>query len=213
MTPSPFENCILQAFGASLVFLVHVIILDLAERPVIPVHDRLERVRFIVEGESRELDAAVGDRMVQEVHDTQLEHIVPALLPEAVDQIIIDMIGLQLHELLVQVFIHVFPALDHPGGKLGGQADFFPVSAEKCLAGDDLALAVMVWVSGIDVIYTIIDRIPDHPDRFCLIHVAILLGREAACSQIPGQKAFYPNFSLSCITFLNLNLNIHYVTA
>jgi hypothetical protein len=129
----PLRRRVLQAFRAGLVFLVQVVVLDLAERPVIAVYDGLEGIRFVVERKAGVPDPAVGQGVVEEPGHVHLLHDVPAVPGEPVDQVIVDVIGLQFLQLLVQVSVHALPLLDEPGRQLRRQADLFAVAGLAAL--------------------------------------------------------------------------------
>ena len=118
-----------HALGPGLVLDVHVVVLDLAHRPaVVGVDDLLQHLSLVVEGEAQVADAAVGQRAVGPVQHAKVAHLVPSPDAQAVQQVEIDVVGLEPLELLVQQQVEVIRTCDDPAGQLGGQLDLAPGS-------------------------------------------------------------------------------------
>ena len=110
MTPRPFEAAYSRPCGTCLVLLVQEVVLDLAEVPVIGVHDPLEILSRAVEGKARVDYAAVGFGFVEEIGYAQLFNIVPQITDESMDEVIVDMVGIELLQLGIQETVHILPA-------------------------------------------------------------------------------------------------------
>ena len=156
----------LQPALARLILRVHVVVLNLAEgEQIAAVRDLLEGGVIVVEGEAEMTDAPVGESPLGPLEQSVLENRrVPALVTERVQQIEIDMAGLQLDELLVEQAIEVVRALDQPGWQLGGQADALAVAVAEGLAHDDFTLAAVIGVGRVEVVHAGIDRMAHHRD-------------------------------------------------
>jgi hypothetical protein len=63
-----------------------------------------------------------------------------------VQQVDIDVVGLQLLELLVEKPVTVLEFLDQPAGKLGRHPDLFPVAVPERLTDDTLAVLAVIVV-------------------------------------------------------------------
>ena len=86
------------------------------------------------------------------------------------EQVEIDMIGLQTLELLCEQAIEIVFGLVHPGRRLGGQIDLVAVATRQRLTHDLLGVAAYVVERGIDVVDAVIDGVVHHFDGFFDIH-------------------------------------------
>jgi hypothetical protein len=64
----------------------------------------------------------------------------PFLWGGAVDEVTIDMVGLELFQVGIQESAHVHAAVNHPGGELGSQLDLFAIAIGQRLPQEGLAL-------------------------------------------------------------------------
>ena len=208
--PQAFAGRIFQPRAAGLEVFVHEVVLNLAERPIVGVHDRLEARRIVMEGEARVLDPPVGYRRVQEFGDAEPAELLPQLSGQAVHEVEVNMIRLQPCELLVQVAVHVGPALNKPTGQLGRQVDCSAAGLQGP-AQEQLAHACLeghfrvVNVGRVEVIHPVADGIIHH--RLGLFFVnqvgLVVRGSAGACSQIPGSRAFARSSRLVGIAYVS----------
>ena len=170
--------------------LVHEIVLDLGKGPVVGIHDLPERFHAVMEREARVPDPAVGNRRVQEIRDAQVCEVIPELPAEPVHQVIVDVVGLQLCELLIEEFVHVRPGRDHPGGQLGCDVHLLPVPARKRPAHEGLALAGMVGVCRVHVVHAVVDGVPEHLGCEGFVDLAVLPYRQAHAAEAEDGEVF-----------------------
>ena len=99
----------MQSARAGLVIRVHVAVLDLAHGPQIgAVHDFVERCIIAVERETEMTDAAVGKRGFCLGQQIVLQNdFAPDSLIERVQKIEIDVIGLELLQLLIEIPVEI----------------------------------------------------------------------------------------------------------
>ena len=76
------------------------------------------------------------------------------------NEVIVDAVGLEFCELGIQECIHILPLFDKPGREFGGEPDFFAVPVSKGTAHERLALSPVVRPGRINVIYAVVDGVP-----------------------------------------------------
>jgi hypothetical protein len=94
------------------------------------------------------------------------------------DQVEVDVVGLKADELLIQIPVHVIPGINEPARKLGSQVHLIAIAVLKCSADERFALSIMIGISGIYIIHSLINGIPEHFGRFGFIDMAVLLYRQ-----------------------------------
>jgi hypothetical protein len=104
------------------------------------------------------------------------------------NQVEIDMVGLQPFKLLIQVAIHIGTRIDEPAGKLGSQVNLLAISSLESSAKEGLAFPVMVWVGSINVIHAVIDGIPDHLCSLFFIDIPVFGNGQAHASEAKDGK-------------------------
>ena len=159
-----FGGGVTQPLRAGLVFLVEIIVLDLAEFPGVGVHDPLEIRQPAVEGEAGVDNAAVGLGFVQEIDHLQGFKLVPGLPGQGVQQVVVDALRPDLLQLGVEVGVHVPAGFDHPGGQLGGDPDLVAISVGQGSPHDGFALSGVVGPGRIQVVDPSVDGAADLAD-------------------------------------------------
>ena len=116
-----------QAVHAGLTGLVHVVVLNLAEVPVVGIHQLLEHRGAAVVGEADVPDLARGQLVRDPLPDAQLVQLLPGgRVREHVHQVVVDMVRLQPPQLLLEGPFHAVQGLYHIVGQLGRQIDPVP---------------------------------------------------------------------------------------
>ena len=123
-------------------------------------------------------DPPVGDSIVEKVRDPERRQVLPERPDKPVHEIKIDGIGPEPNELLVEILVHVLPGLYKPARELGREVHLFAIPAGKCPSDERFALAVVIGIRGIDIIHTMVDRVPEHPGRRVLVNLPVILYRE-----------------------------------
>ena len=107
--------CKAHTFQTCLVVYIHVVELQLAELPaVIAIENILINIQAIVEAETDMADSSVGFCLFRKGQDTGLLDMFPTLPVQRMEQIHIDMVGLQPFQFLSQNPIKVFLVFHHP---------------------------------------------------------------------------------------------------
>lgn len=116
------------------------------------------------------LHAAVFLRLDHALDRAHLLAALPTTAVQGMEQVKIDMIGLQALELLCQQAVEIVFSLIHPGRRLGGQIDLVAVATRQRLTHDLLGVAAYVVERGIDVVDAVVDGVVHHFDGFFDIH-------------------------------------------
>jgi hypothetical protein len=166
-----FGGRVPETGGPGLEILVHVVVLDLDHLPaVVLVDDPLEHVRIIVEGKTDVPDLALRLLFFQPADDVEFLDAFPAFCEEGMEEIKIEVVGLQFFELVVEEFIEVLALLHEPAGELGGEEHLVPQTARQDVAEGDLAQAVMVGRGRVNVIEPALKAAPDHALGFFFVY-------------------------------------------
>ena len=94
-------------------------------------------------------------------------------------QVKVDVLGLQLVELLIEVPVEILRTFDCPSRELGRQLDLVPISASERLAHHAFAVSSVVGIACIQIVHPVVDGIVKHSYRFGFIDfgtVAVLDG-------------------------------------
>jgi hypothetical protein len=154
-------------------------VLDLAEGPVVRVHDLLEDIEIVVEGKTQVADAAIAEGLTGPFAHTQVAHLVPAALIQGVQQVKVNVVGLQLFELLVEQPVEILGGLDQPARQLGGQPHLFTIAILEHPPDDPFAVAAVVAIRRVHVIHAVVNGVVQHTSRLRLVNVLGLpCGRE-----------------------------------
>ena len=116
------------------------------------------------------LHAAVFLRLDHALNSTDLLAALPTAAVQGMEQVEIDMVGLQALKLLCEQAIEIVFSLIHPGGRLGGQIDLVAVATRQRLTHDLLGVAAHIVERGIDVVDAVIDGVMHHFDGLFDIH-------------------------------------------
>ena len=149
-------SCGLQAVASRLRDLVVVVVLDLADVPVIVVQDLQETVRIAMEGEADVPDRAGSFLLLQPLGDAEdLQFLPHGHVRQMVHQVVINAVGLQPAELLTEILFRSGPASDKELRQLRCYVHAFPQSvsiqdgAEGSLAaGIDVGCVIVVHARG-----------------------------------------------------------------
>ena len=154
-----FGRRVFQAFKPGLRVHVHVIELDLADRPVESVDNLLERLLVAVEGEPGIQDAAAAAFPFEELEDAQFDQPGPVVLVQTVEQVVVDAIGLQFIELHGENRLHVLRSVHIPRGELRRQANFVAARVFRDeLTEKRFAVAVVIGKGCIEIIDPLFHR-------------------------------------------------------
>ena len=153
----------LQPLAAGLVVLVHVVELDLDELPEVGGgDDRLEVLVEAVEAEAEVADTAVGQGTLGGLELALLQHGLPVIRVQPVQQVEVDVVVLQALQLDAQDAVEVVGLLDVPHRHLGGHLDALAVAALERLPEPDLARVLVVHPGGVDVVHAAVDGVVEH---------------------------------------------------
>ena len=148
----------MQSRASGLGMLVQIVVLDLAEIPVVGVHNGPEGVGVAVIGKADLADLTGGLFFGDPVLDAQRAQAGPGpVVGEHVHQIIVHMVGAQTAQLLEEDLFHALPAFDHVVRELCGDVDPVPHTA----ALEDLAhggFAAGVDIGGVKIVHACVDR-------------------------------------------------------
>jgi len=98
----PLLSGFLQAFPAGLIIYVHIIVLNLAEIPgIVTVQNLLEHLKVIMKGKAEVAEFAFGALALGPIENFQTGQVLPLLGIHRVQQIKIDVVGLQALELRI----------------------------------------------------------------------------------------------------------------
>ena len=112
-------------------------------------------------------DAPVGNRPLGPLPHAEVANLEQALLVQRVQQVKVNVVGLELAELFVQQPVKVVRTLDLPAGQFGGQVH--PLTIIAVLEGtahDHFALPAVVGVSGVDIVHALVDGVVQHGAEF-----------------------------------------------
>src|SRR5271157_3040758 len=113
-----------------------------------------------MEREACIFDATVCFRLVQEVCHTQFFDIVPQLADKGMDEVIVNVIGVEFCKLGIEELVHILPLFDKPGREFCRKPDFFAVAVCKGTAHERLALSPVVGPGSVNVVYPVVDCVP-----------------------------------------------------
>jgi len=78
-----------------LIFNVHIVVLNLAERPLVRrINDLLQSRELVVKRETEMPDAPVGDSLLGPLAHAQIAHLGPAILIQSMQEVKINVLGL-----------------------------------------------------------------------------------------------------------------------
>ena len=166
-----------QAPVARLVVHVHEIVLDLDHVPVPVVEDIFKLFIRPVEGEALIADLPGLFHVVKELRRADGFEVFPLFPVDAVHQVKVDMVGLELAQLLVQQRFHARPVAHRLGGHFGGDGHAVAVAVPQGFARHDLRGLVQIHVSGVQIGHAAVDGPADQGDRFLLVDHAVAGGR------------------------------------
>ena len=174
----------LQSPAAGLGVLVQIVVLDLAEVPVVGVQQLQKGRRVPVEGKPDPPDGAGGLLLGDPLPDAQAAQLLPGgQVGEHVHQVKVDAVGAQAGQLLGKAAVDARPGLDQVLGQLVGNVDLVPAAqATQRLAQGGLAAAVDV--GGVKVVDAQAHRLADLRGDGVLVNAPAGFGKpQAAVSQ------------------------------
>ena len=120
-------------------------------------------------------DPTVGARALHRREPAEVEHLLPTLAGQGVQQVEVHVVGLETPELLVEQPLPVLLLLDEPDRGLGGEADAVPQPAGEGPSDERLARSGVVGIGRVHVVHAAVDRPRDKRRRAFLVdarHVA-----------------------------------------
>jgi len=112
--------------------------------------------------------SARRDGIVQKVRDAESESLPKRLIEPLRDKN--RWSRSEPGELLIEILVHFLPGFYQPAGSLVARCTFCGTPRE-CTPDDWFAFTVMIGIRGIDIIHTVVDRVPDHPGCFILVNL------------------------------------------
>ncbi len=96
----------------------------------------------------------------------------PAVLVQRMQQVEINVVRLQLAELFVQKPVKILGTFYFPARQLGGQAHPLAVTTGlEDASHEQLALAAMIRISGVNIIHSLVDGMVHHASRLRFIDI------------------------------------------
>ena len=156
--------------GPGLVVDVHEVVLDLDHVPVIVIEDRLKLLIRAVEGEALVADFARFFHVVKELRRADGLEVFPFFLIDAVHEIEIDVVGLELAELLGKKRFHGCPVMHRFTGHLGRNGYPVAVTVPEGFAQHDLGCFAQIDIRGVKIRHAAVNRPADEGNRFLLVN-------------------------------------------
>ena len=161
-----------QALPARLGMFIQIVILYLAEIPVVGIHDLAERIGITVVRETHLADGSAFLLFLQPLrHAHGLQLFPGGHIIEHMHEIIIHIVRPQAAQFLLESFLDAVHALDHIVGQFGGDIDLL---ADAVFLKDltDGRLAAGVDISRIKVVHTAPVCLHDLPLRLFQVDLA-----------------------------------------
>ena len=83
----------------------------------------------------------------------------PASLVERVDEIEVDVVGLEVGKLLLKESVHVLGGMYVPCGDFCREVDLFSVAVSERVCHSHLVLSVGVDIRGVDVVHSVVNGV------------------------------------------------------
>ena len=176
-----------QSPSARLAVFIQVIILYLAEIPVVGVHQTAEHLRAAVVGKADLTDLAVFLLLRDPLLNAQLLQALPGVgIAEHVHQVVFHMVGAQPLQLLPEHFFQTGAALDQVVGQLGGDVHLFPqaLGLQNPAQG---RLGAGIDIGGVKVIHALLHRQSDLRPGGVHVDPSVFLGK-AQTAEAQGRK-------------------------
>ena len=125
-----------------------------------------------MEGEAEVTDGALLALAAEEFIDAQRLALLKVCLILRVQEIEIDVIGLQLLQLVVEDALDILCGLGHPNGHFVGQIVACAVMICQRFAQKTLGVALMIHVGGVDVVDAVGKGIVQHFLGACIVDFA-----------------------------------------
>ena len=145
----------LKAASARLRMFVHVVVLDLAEVPVIGVQNPAKFIRRPVEGEADLPNLAGGFLLLNPVLDAEGADPFPgAEVGDHVHEVVVDVICSEPREFFLKGVFHLVPRFHQVVWELCGNADAVPQAGVPRQDGAERSLVTRVYVGGVKIVNT-----------------------------------------------------------
>ena len=123
---NPFCGGSTEAVYSGLGNLIKIVVLNLAEIPVVILQDHLEMFRISMKGKTDIPDSSGLFFLFDPVQDSDSLQLFPhGQVGQVVHQIIIHIVGPEAGKLLMKIFVQALSVFDHELWKLGGDIDLF----------------------------------------------------------------------------------------
>ena len=96
--------------------------------------------------------------------------VFPLLLIDAVHEVEVDVVGLQLAEFLAQERFHGGPVVHRFAGHLGGDGHLLAVAVLQGFAQHDLGCSAQIHIRGVQIRHAAVNGPADEGNRFCLVN-------------------------------------------
>ena len=160
-----------------------------------------------MEGKADVADLSLCLRLFHMGQNIVLHHIIlPALITEGVQQVAVDVVGLQPLQLLIQDALEILLTGQSGHGHLGGQSHLLPVAIPKAQPCDPLTVGIDI--GSVHICKTVVDGAAQGPDGPLLINGAVstLFQTHHAEAQNGGRQAGiaeFPIFHINIPLLLN----------
>jgi hypothetical protein len=124
--------------------------------------------------------------------DIKVFQLVPGFAVKPLQQVEIYIVHLKSVELLGKDFVHVFLLSDFPGRHFGGESNLFSVPILQGFANCGFASSLMINIGSVDVVDSVVYRVPNHLNGFFLVHVGFVAS-DMAVSLLRSQVLMPPN--------------------
>jgi len=113
-----------------------------------------------------------GNGLIGPFQHIQVTHLMPAALVQRMQQVEINVIGLQLGKLLVQKPVEILGTFYFPARQLGSQAHSLAVTAGlEDASHKQLALVAMIGIGGVNIIHPLVDGMVHHAGCLRFINI------------------------------------------
>ena len=171
------------AFQSGLLIYIFVVELELAEVPIFIIEDFLQHFVIIMERKSEVPDASFRFQLFTVVHYTQFYHGTPFVFIQRMQQIIIDIIGLQTFALFLKKSLCILHGIYQPYRQFRCKIQAAAMVFLQCLSQKGLTFSVVIRICRVNIVDSGCNCLVQHFLRFRLIDFSVCGLRESHASK------------------------------